>query len=70
MIETADTNYEADYDTDYETPIMSRYFERKCFNNPKNNYLTLKIFDDLSHRPQIMAFFSYLRITFSFSMTS
>jgi len=30
MIETADT----DYDTDYERPIMSRYFERK-FLNPK-----------------------------------
>ena len=37
MIETADTDYAADYDTDYaadddtdyERPIMSRYFDKK-----------------------------------------
>jgi|SRR6218665_1645959 len=29
MIETADTNY----DTDYERPIMSRYFDRKSEKN-------------------------------------
>jgi len=46
MIETADTDYAADYDTDYERPIVSQYFERKFLNNPKNNYLTLKISDD------------------------
>jgi len=43
MIETADTDYVADYDTDYERPIMSRYFEGKCLHKPKNYCLTVKI---------------------------
>jgi len=29
MIETADTDYQADYDTDYKRPIMSLYFHQK-----------------------------------------
>jgi len=28
MIQTADTNYVANYDIDYEKPIKSRYFEK------------------------------------------
>jgi len=38
MIQTADTDYEADYDTDYEKPIKSRCFAQKF---PKIAYLTL-----------------------------
>jgi len=29
MIQTADTDYAADYDTDYEKPIKSRCFDKK-----------------------------------------
>jgi len=28
MIETSDTDYAANYDTDYERPSMSSYFDR------------------------------------------
>jgi len=41
MIQTADTNYSADYDTDYEKPIKSRCFDQKFH---KIVYLTLKNF--------------------------
>ena len=49
MIQTADTDYAADYDTDYEKPIKSRCFDQK---SPKIAYLTLKNFQRLfySHR--------------------
>ena len=43
MIETADTDYVADYDTDYERPIMSLYFDRK---SEKNTILRQKCSDD------------------------
>ena len=33
MIETADTDYAADYDIDYEKPIKSRCFDQ---NSPPN----------------------------------
>ena len=43
MIPIADTDYAADYDTDYEKPIESRRFDQK---SPKIAYLTLKISED------------------------
>ena len=49
MIQTADTDYTADYDTDYEKPIKSRCFDQ---NSLKIAYLTPKNF----RRP----FFSHL----------
>jgi len=49
MIQTADTDYAADYDIDYEKPINSRCFDQK---SPKIVYLTLKNFrrSFFSHR--------------------
>ena len=41
MIQTVDTDYAADYDTDYEKPIKSRCFDQK---SSKIAYLTLKNF--------------------------
>jgi len=41
MIQKADTDYAADYDTSYEKPIKSRCFDQKP---PKIAYLTLKNF--------------------------
>jgi len=43
MIETTDTDYAADYNTYYERPIMSRYFERKICNSPKNYYFFIDL---------------------------
>ena len=51
MIQTADTDYAADYDTDYEKPIKSGCFDKKipqnCLFNPKNKFLKTLFF---SHR--------------------
>jgi len=41
MIQTADADYAADYDTDYEKLIKSRCFDQK---SPKIAYLTLTNF--------------------------
>jgi len=43
MIQRADTNYAADYETDYEKPIKSRCFDQK---SPKIAYLTYEISED------------------------
>ena len=43
MIKTAVTDYAADYDTDYERLIMSRYFDPKSLKI----IITLQISDDL-----------------------
>jgi len=46
MIQTADTDYAADYDTDYEKPIKSRSFDHK---SSKIAYFTPEeISEDLS----------------------
>jgi len=49
MIQTADIDYVADYDTDYEKLIKSQCFDQK---SPKIAYLTLKNFRKhvFSHR--------------------
>jgi len=44
MIQTADTDYAADYDNAYEKPIKSRCLDQKSL---KIVYLTLKISNDL-----------------------
>jgi len=64
MIETADIDYAADYDTVYERPIMSRYFDQKF----KKILFPARIFDNLffSPRPQIMTFFQLF--TFKFQL--
>src|SRR6218665_882321 len=40
MIETADTDYGANYDTNYERPIMSRCLSENFLITLKNYYLT------------------------------
>jgi len=49
IIETADTDYVANYETGYNYEIANydQYFERKFLYNPKIDYLTLTISDDL-----------------------
>ena len=37
MIQTADTDYVAAYDTDYEKPIKSRCFDKKIPQNGLSN---------------------------------
>jgi len=37
MIQATDSDYAADYDTDYDKPIKSRYFDKKI---PRIAYLT------------------------------
>ena len=47
MIETADTDYAADYDTDYKRPIMTDIWSENFCINPKITIQPLKISDDL-----------------------
>ena len=65
MTKTADTDYAADYDIDYERPIMKgRYFERTFLNNPKSYYLTVKNFRRPFISHQLFSL-SYRTVTFS-----
>ena len=64
MTETAETDYAADYVTDYERPIMSRYFERTFLNNPKKLLFNRKKFQTTFYQSSTFSL-SHRTVTFS-----